>query len=51
MEMEKAFNIELKTNKNNTYVITFTLGNALKIEANQTNDLIKKSFSNDFSLE
>ena len=41
--MEKAFNIELKTNKNNTYLITFTLGSDLKIDANQINDLIKKS--------
>ena len=49
--MEKAFNIELNTNKNNTYVITFSLGSSLKIEANQTNDLIKKSFSNDFSYD
>ena len=49
--MEKTFNIELKTNKNNTYIITFSLRSALKIEANQTNDLIKKSFSNDFSFE
>jgi len=49
--MEKAFNIEIKTNKNNTYLITFSLGSALGIEANQINDLIKKSFSNEFSFD
>ena len=49
--MEKAFNIELKTNKNNTYLITFTLGSDLKIDANQINDLIKKSFSTEHTLD
>ena len=49
--MEKSFNIEKKTNKNNIYSITFTLGSNLGIEANQMNDLIKKTFSNEFSLD
>ena len=46
----KSFKKELKTDKNNTYLITFTLGNSLEIEANQINDLITKSFSNKFSF-
>ena len=46
----KSFKKELKTDKNNTYLITFTLGNSLEIEANQVNDLITKSFSNKFSF-
>ena len=49
--MEKAFNIELKTNQNNTYSVTFTLGSSLEIEANQKDGLIKKSFSNGFTLD
>ena len=49
--MEKAFNIELKSNKNNTYLITFSSGCSLVIEANQKNDLIKKSFYDEFTLE
>ena len=49
--MNKEFNIELKTNKNNTYLITFSLGSVLGIEANQINDLIKKSFSNEFTFD
>ena len=49
--MEKSFSIEKKTNKNNIYSITFTLGSNLGIEANQMNDLIKKTFSNEFSLD
>ena len=48
--MEKAFNIELKTNKNNTYLITFTLRSALSIEANKIDDSNKKPFSNEFTL-
>ena len=47
----KSFKKELKTDKNNTYLITFTLGNSLEIEANQINDLITKSFSNKFSFQ
>ena len=49
--MEKKFNIELKTNKNNTYSITFSLGSALGIEAEQINNLIKKTFSNEFTFD
>ena len=47
----KSFKKELKTDKNNTYLITFTLGNSLEIEANQINDLFTKSFSNKFSFQ
>ena len=49
--MEKSFDIELKTNQNNTYLIAFSLGNVLGIEANQKNNLIKKSFSNEFTFD
>ena len=46
-----AFKIEIITNKNNTYSINFILRNDLKIEANQINDIINKSFSNKFTFE
>ena len=46
----KSFKKELKTDKNNTYLITFILENSLEIEANQINDLITKSFSDKFSF-
>ena len=46
-----AFKIEIITNKNNAYSINFILRNDLKIEANQINDIINKSFSNKFTFE
>ena len=49
--MEKAFNIKLKTNKDNTYLITFSLGSSLGITANQINELNKKSFLNEFTFD
>ena len=50
-ELRKSFKKELKTDKNNAYSATFTLGDSLEIEANQINDLIPKSFSNKFSFQ
>ena len=47
----KKFKIEYKTNKNNLYFITFTLGSNLKIEATQVNDIIKKLFANKFTFK
>ena len=44
----KSFQIELNTNKNNKFLIIINLEKELKIEANQLNDIIKKSFSNKF---
>ena len=46
----KTFQIEIKTNKNNSYLMNFIFGNDLEIKANQINALIKKSFSNKFSF-
>ena len=46
----KTFKFEIKTNKNNSYLIIFTLGNDLEIKANQINGLVKKSFANQFSF-
>ena len=46
----KSFKTELKTNKNNTYEITFSLGKEIEIEAIQITNLIKKSFGNVFSF-
>ena len=47
----KKFKIELMTNKNNSYLIDFSLQNSIEIEANQISDLSHKSFSNKFSLK
>ena len=47
----KSFKVELSINKENVYLINFILGSSLEIEANQINDIIKKSFSNKFSLQ
>ena len=50
-ELGKSFKKELKTDKNKTYLATFTLGDSLEIEASQINDLNTKSFSNKFSFQ
>ena len=47
----KSFQIELNTNKNNKFLIIINLEKEIKIEANQINDIIKKSFSNEFPFE
>ena len=50
--MEKQFNIGLKTDRNNEYLISFVYDDcSIVIEANQENDIIKKSFYNKFTFE
>ena len=47
---EKTFKIELETDKNNRYSITFNLNNNfIEIIAEQINNKIHKSFFNKFS--
>ena len=46
----KEFNIEITSDKNNTYSIQFTLNNSLEIVANQKNAVLNKSFSNKFTI-
>ena len=47
----KTFKKEVKTEKKNSYLITFTLRNTLEIEAIQINNLIMKSFLNNYSFQ
>ena len=46
----KEFNIEIISDKNNTYSIQFTLNSSLEIVANQKNAVLNKSFSNKFTI-
>ena len=46
----KEFNIEIISDKNNTYSIQFTLNNSLEIVANQKNAVLNRSFSNKFTI-
>ena len=46
----KEFNIEITSDKNNTYSIQFTLNSSLEIVANQKNAVLNKSFSNKFTI-
>ena len=46
----KEFNIEIISDKNNTYSIQFSLNNSLEIVANQKNAVLNKSFSNKFTI-
>ena len=47
----KVFNKEFTTKKNNSYLINFSLGKDIEIEANQIDNLIKKSFSNNYTFK
>ena len=47
----KSFKVELSSDKSNSYSVMFTLNNSIEITANQTNDIIHKSFSNKYSFE
>ena len=46
----KEFNIEIISDKNNTYSIQFTLNSSLEIVANQKNAVLNRSFSNKFTI-
>ena len=48
---EKSFQIELSSDKNNSYSILFNLNNYIEITANQINNIIHKSYSNKYSFE
>jgi len=48
---EKLIDIELKSDKNNTYLIEFFLKDSIKIVAKLINNIIHKSFSNVYSFE
>ena len=47
----ESFQVELSSDKNNSYSVMFNLNNSIEITANQTNDIIRKSFSNKYSFE
>ena len=49
---EKSFQIELRTDKSNSYSITFNLlTNSIEIISNQINGIIQKEFSSKYSFE
>ena len=48
---EKTIDIELNTDRNNSYKVKFTLDNFIEITANQINDIIHKSYSSKYSFE
>ena len=48
---EKSFQIELKSNSNNSYSIIFSLNNSIEIKSNQINGIINKSYSSKYSFE
>ena len=48
---EKSFQIELSSDKNNSYSIEFNLNNYIEITANQINNIIHKSYSSKYLFE
>ena len=48
---EKSFQIELSSDKNNSYSLEFNLNSCIEIIANQINNIINKSYSNKYSFE
>ena len=48
---KKTFDIELSTDKNNSYKLNFISSHSLEITANQINSLIHKSFSGKYTFE
>ena len=48
---EKSFQIELSSDKNNSYSLEFNLNNYIEIKANQINNIISKTYSNKYSFE
>ena len=51
LSSEKSFQIELSSDKNNSYSIEFYLNDSIEITANQINDIIHNSFSSKYSFE
>ena len=48
---EKTIDIDLTTDRNNSYKVIFTLANSIEIIDNQINDIIHKSYSSKYSFE
>ena len=48
---EKSFQIELLSDKNNSYSLEFNLNNYIEITSNQINNIIHKSYSSKYSFE
>ena len=48
---KKSFQIDLVSDKNNSYSVKFNLSNYIEIIVNQINDIFNKSFTNKYSLE
>ena len=51
LTQEKSFQIELSSDKNNSYSLEFNLNNYIEIMAKQINNIIHKSYSNKYSFE
>ena len=51
LTQEKSFQIELSSDKNNSYSLEFNLNNYIEIKANQINNIISKTYSNKYSFE
>ena len=51
IDSEKTFEIEINTDKNNSYKVLFILENCIEITANQINDIIHKTYSSKYSFE
>ena len=48
---KKSFQIDLVSDKNNSYSVKFNLSNYIEIIVNQINDIFNKSFTNKYSFE
>ena len=51
IDSEKTFEIELTSDKNNSYKVIFTLDNYIKITANRINDIIHNLFQVNIHLK
>ena len=51
LTLEKSFQLELLSDKNNSYSLEFNLNSCIEIIANQINNIINKSYSNKYSFE
>ena len=47
----ESFQVELSSDKNNSYSVMFNLNNSIEIAANQIKGIINKSFSSKYSFE
>ena len=47
----KSFQVELSSDKNNSYSVTFNLNDSIEITPNQIKGIIRKSFSSKYSFE